>query len=104
MDTAGTDGRALVKPVWTGMYSKQTNQTTFRICGIFNGQGEVLLAYPGAGKPTNFDYITPTTLCLDTYSNSGSDGTPRPLDLYLVQLGTRTASISSPSILVSEQP
>jgi hypothetical protein len=66
MDTAGTDGHAIVNPVWTHMYSKQTNQTTFRICGTFNGQGEVLLAYPGAGKPTDFDYTTPTTLCLDT--------------------------------------
>jgi len=103
MDTAGTDGRGLVKPAWTGTYARQTDPTTFRVCGTFNGQGQVLLAYPGAGKPTDFDYSTPTNVCLDTYSASASDGTPRALDLYLVQTGANTASISSPSILVGEQ-
>lgn len=104
MDTAGTDGRTLFKPVWTEMYARQTDHTTFRVCGTFNGDGQVLLAYPGAAKPTNFNYSAPTTLCLDTYSDTTADGTPRALELYMIQTGSNTPSITSPSILVGEQP
>jgi len=103
MDTVGTDGRALFKPNWTTMYARQTDRTTFRLCGTFKGNGQVLLAYQGAVKPTNFDYGAPTTLCLDTYTGTAADGTPRALELYMIQTGTNTPSITSPSILVGEQ-
>jgi hypothetical protein len=102
MDTAGTDGQPVMNPVWTQMYSGQTDRTTFRVCGDFEGQGQVLLTYAGAGKPTDFDYSVPTSLCLDTHAYS--DSTPRAIDLYLVQTGAHSPSISSPSILISEQP
>lgn len=89
--------------VWERMYTKQANQTTFRLCGLFMGQGEVALTYPGVGDPYDFDYEVPTPLCIDTVVGSGGGTLAFPLQVWLIQRGNRPASITNPNIFVGEQ-
>ena len=97
---ARTDGF----PVFPAEYAKQYYQTQFRLVGLFNGDGGVLLSYGDLGDEVEFHYDQPTAMTVDTIVPWGGGTVPIPLSVYLSQRGPRTATITHPDIFVGQIP
>lgn len=89
--------------VWTVRYVKQPNQTEFELCGLFDGDGDVLVSYPEAGDGFEFHYDQPTPMCVRTTVGIGGGAMPLPLNVHLSQRGLRRASLTWPNVFVGTQ-
>jgi hypothetical protein len=69
--------------VWEVYYPKQSNQTAFKLVGLFQGHGDVLLAYADAGDAVRIDFEAPTALTVLTEVGWGGGTVPLPLAVYL---------------------
>jgi hypothetical protein len=92
------------QPAWSAMYAKQYDQTAFRVCGYWQGHGEALLAYPGAGDPVPIEYDTPTPMCITTSVAKGGGEYAHPLQVYLrSDTPQRAVTVRSPNVFVLTQ-
>lgn len=68
-------------------YWKQTNQVTFKLCGLFYGTGSVLLSYAEAGDEVFFEHPVPRPLCIETETGYGGGARPVPIAIYIIERG-----------------
>jgi hypothetical protein len=93
------------QPAWSAMYAKQYDQTAFRVCGYWQGHGEALLSYPGAGDPVPIEYDTPTPMCITTTVAKGGGEYAHPLQVYLrSDYPQRAVTVRSPNVFVLTSP
>lgn len=91
------------EPVASWFYAKPAEQTVFRAVGMFMGDGEVLLAYGGAGDGVEFHFSQPTPMTVDTPVGMGGGTVPIVLDVYLVQRGPMQAQVESLNVFAGEE-
>lgn len=90
-------------PVYALMFAKQYSHIQFRLVGLFDGDGSVLLSYGDLGYNVEFHYAQQTQLTIDTLVPLGGGTVPIPLNVYLTQYnGSVEPSITNPNLFVGQ--
>lgn len=85
------------------MFAKQYSHIQFRLVGMFNGDGIVLLSYNDLGDPVEFHYTQPTAMTVDTIVPLGGGTVPIPLSVHLEEYnGSIMPSITNPNLFVGQ--
>ena len=91
------------EPVVSWFYAKPAEQTVFRLVGMFTGDGEVLLAYGGAGDGVEFHFTQPEPMTVDTPVGMGGGTVPIVLDVYIIQRGPMQARVENMNVFAGSE-
>ena len=91
------------EPVVSWFYAKPAEQTVFRLVGMFTGDGEVLLAYGGAGDGVEFHFTQPEPMTVDTPVGMGGGTVPIVLDVYIIQRGSMQARVENMNVFAGSE-